>query len=609
VRKWRGEEWIMSRTMTGCVSTRTPFSIFISYAHKDERFRRELERHLAFLRREGRLVVWHDRMLCAGDAWRGCIGEHLRTADIILLLISSDFAASDYCWDVEMKLAMERRERGSAIVVPILVRSVAGWAESPLGRLQVLPRDARPVSSWRNRDEAYRNIAEGLHDLIREGVTESGYAEPEWVNWQLFLEGKPEDYSEQRLAMIGAGLRRAANSEKLEIIELLGDSAKLSLRSTQEVMRGLSRLHRAGELDTGIKARVLGIEPPPGAVLRIESTIVDGEYRSSIRYLPEIFGGRALDEGFPPLVGGITFPLQDPLKIGFSLLADATHEMPTREEQLALQQRLGRYLNALLVLTGDQVNVTLSPTEDYCGLPELLRHTELGRDLLAQDVVLKHYTASQLHPSTLHGRAFWDRVHGLSSGQSDFESCFRVWIVPGKTVVSEKMVADQGQVTIDRLELQVLCEDAPDAICRWRALRHPDAEIPGVPEANSEIVAAFEELILPEIQKEVSLGARFGLLRQILSVLVVAKWIRESQLGDRLRQIGFIDANTPERYGLNTVDDAVMVALKRTYLQIFGAGIWHHAMKRINLETGLVEQRLYVAGGLSLDWRAHSDQR
>ena len=420
-------------------------------------------------------MVWHGRMLQPGDEWEHRVGEQLELADIILLLISPSFASSDYCWGVEAKRALERHEQGSAVVVPILVRPAAGWADTPLGRLQALPRDARPIASWDTRDEAYQDIAQALRDLARGSSRKTAHSGPEWRDWHLVLDGVPDDYPPSRAAAIATKLRRAANSMELELVEVLAGSARLSLRSTQEVLNALSRIHAAGELAGMIGAEILEIRPDTGAVLRIESRTVDGEYRSTIHYLPEVFGGRALGDGPPPIVGGIAFPRDDPLKAGFSLLADASHEMPTASGQMELQARLRRYLNTFLVLTGDQVNVTLTPTEDYCGLPEFLRHTELGRDMLAQDVVLKHSTACQLHPSTPHGAAFWDKMNVLTSGLRSFESCFRVWIVPGKASLREEMVGDQGHVTIEKLGLEVLCEEDYKTLRRYRECRRPGA--------------------------------------------------------------------------------------------------------------------------------------
>ena len=107
--------------------------VFYSYSHHDEELRDALEKHLSILKRNGQIVGWHDRRIGAGDEWRNQIDEHVRSAHIILLLISSDFLASDYCYDIEMKLALERHQRGKAIVIPIILRPVE-WHEAPFSR-------------------------------------------------------------------------------------------------------------------------------------------------------------------------------------------------------------------------------------------------------------------------------------------------------------------------------------------------------------------------------------------------------------------------------------------------------------------------------------------
>src|SRR5208283_5302778 len=83
--------------------------VFYSYAHKDEDLRDELETHLVLLKRKGLITSWHDRRIGAGDELRGQIDAHVRSAQIILLLISADYLASPYCYDEEMKVALERQ--------------------------------------------------------------------------------------------------------------------------------------------------------------------------------------------------------------------------------------------------------------------------------------------------------------------------------------------------------------------------------------------------------------------------------------------------------------------------------------------------------------------
>src|SRR5882762_11279876 len=98
-----------------------PVSLFLSYAHEDEALRNELEKHLSLLQRQGVITTWHDRQIVPGTEWAQAINTHLEEASIILLLISPSFLASDYCYGVEMKRALERHDQGLACVVPLLL--------------------------------------------------------------------------------------------------------------------------------------------------------------------------------------------------------------------------------------------------------------------------------------------------------------------------------------------------------------------------------------------------------------------------------------------------------------------------------------------------------
>ena len=141
--------------------------LFISYSHKDEAFRNELDDHLSLLRRQGIVDTWHDRKIVAGDDWVGEIDENLEAADIVLLLVSASFLASDYCYDKEMKRALERHDAGEARVVPVAVRECV-WRGAPFARLQAVPTDAKAVEEWGSRHAAWKNVVEGLVAVIDE---------------------------------------------------------------------------------------------------------------------------------------------------------------------------------------------------------------------------------------------------------------------------------------------------------------------------------------------------------------------------------------------------------------------------------------------------------
>ena len=142
-----------------------PVSIFYSYAHKDESLRDELDTHLALLQRTGLLSEWHDRQIQPGRHWAEEISAHIEHADLILLLVSADFIASDYCWSQEMTRALERHKAGEARVVPIILRPV-DWQIAPFATLQALPTNATPVTSWPDRDAAWTDVAKGIRRVI-----------------------------------------------------------------------------------------------------------------------------------------------------------------------------------------------------------------------------------------------------------------------------------------------------------------------------------------------------------------------------------------------------------------------------------------------------------
>lgn len=141
-----------------------PVVVFYSYAHKDAKSRVRLAKHLAILRRLGVIEEWHDRDIDAGEEWRNSIDKHLEAADIILLLVSADFIASDYCWDKEVARAMDRHNTGTARVIPVIVQPV-DWRGAPFGGLQALPKDSKPVTLWSNREEAWADVARGVRKV------------------------------------------------------------------------------------------------------------------------------------------------------------------------------------------------------------------------------------------------------------------------------------------------------------------------------------------------------------------------------------------------------------------------------------------------------------
>lgn len=137
---------------------------FISYSHKDEKFRAELEKQLLILQQEQILESWSDRQLLPGQEWDGVINENLRSANLILLLVSADFLVSKYIRETEIRLAMDKQKAGEARVIPIILDETV-WTGQPFAGLQALPSGAKPVSAWRSRRRAAADVAAGIRAL------------------------------------------------------------------------------------------------------------------------------------------------------------------------------------------------------------------------------------------------------------------------------------------------------------------------------------------------------------------------------------------------------------------------------------------------------------
>jgi TIR domain len=151
-----------------------PIEVFTAYSHKDARLRDKLESHLSLLKQQGTITTWHDRKIIPGKDWEQEIDKHLNSATVILLLISADFLESAYCYGIEMKRALSRHDAGKATVLPVILRPV-DWHGAPFGKLQALPRDGKPITTWPTQDEGFVDVAKGVRRAINELVAKASF--------------------------------------------------------------------------------------------------------------------------------------------------------------------------------------------------------------------------------------------------------------------------------------------------------------------------------------------------------------------------------------------------------------------------------------------------
>jgi hypothetical protein len=140
--------------------------VFLSYSSKDQALVDQFTAHLTALKWRGIIQVWHDHQIEAGTDWSKAITSYLDSADIILLLLSSDFLASEYSLD-EAHRALRRYESGQARVIPVLLRPV-DFLATPFSNLQVAPIGGKPVALWEDKDAAFLSVVREIRKAAEE---------------------------------------------------------------------------------------------------------------------------------------------------------------------------------------------------------------------------------------------------------------------------------------------------------------------------------------------------------------------------------------------------------------------------------------------------------
>ncbi len=230
---------------------------FIAYSHRDREFVDRLQTHLLLLKREGVIDTWFDRELPVGAEWAAEIDSHLKAADLILLLVSADFLASDYCYDIELKRALAMHDAGEAVVVPIILRP-CDWHSAPFGKLQVLPRDGKPITSYQNIDEAFVETARELR-RIASSVEPSEGLRPEQT-MRIHIDADFDSYSEEQQKALLAAIRNLLDpNQNITIIAKRPGSVIIRLKLPRAEVERLQRAASDGELGDHhvVEAKVL----------------------------------------------------------------------------------------------------------------------------------------------------------------------------------------------------------------------------------------------------------------------------------------------------------------------------------------------------------------
>jgi hypothetical protein len=312
--------------------------------------------------------------------------------------------------------------------------------------------------------------------------------------------------------------------------------------------------------------------------------------------LPPVGSMLNLTEDFyPVLVKGMTIHPNDPLKFDFILDTGSAYisDEKLREESL----RLAKYFLATLTVPEEELWVNLSPYEKDNMIPAAFGETEMGRDLLAQDYILKQLTASLIYPEKDLGDEFWKRVYAKAQakfGTTDIplNTFNKIWIVPDQAAVYEQ----GSDVFIINSHLKVLLEQDYKALqtddsIQGRKAESISQETKDISTISSDVV---REVLIPEIEKEVNSGKNFAGLRQIYSTMILAAWYKEAL---RESLVGQVYVDQKKTFGVDNEDEAINQKIYEQYLQAFKQGVYDIVKEEYDPANREVVSRRYFSGG------------
>ncbi len=324
------------------------------------------------------------------------------------------------------------------------------------------------------------------------------------------------------------------------------------------------------------------------------------EERAAVFSLPQPGRILKISETFAPaILRGLTIHPDNPLQ--FDFIIDTGDKDLKGASFEAESQRLIKYFLAALTVPEDELWVNLSPYENNRIIPEGLGVTEMGKDMLSQDYLLKQLTASLMYPEEDLGQAFWNKVYKKAyelygTTNIPVNTFNKVWIVPDKAVVYEH----EGSAFVVERHLKVMLEE--DYLALEHNLQSKDlglhkqseGQAKELNELSSKIV---KDIILPAIEKEVNEGQTFANLRQIYNSMILATWYKKNLRDSLLGQV-YMDRNKVK--GIDVEDKEIKEKIYQQYLDAFKQGVYNYIREDYDEATQQVIPRKYFSGGLGV---------
>lgn len=293
-------------------------------------------------------------------------------------------------------------------------------------------------------------------------------------------------------------------------------------------------------------------------------------------------------EHFEPMhMLGMSINPENPFEFEFILNAGSSQYSNAQVSEEA--QTLIQYFLTTLTIPSDALWVNLSPFEKQRIISDQLGQTEMGRDLLAQDYLLKQLVASLIHPDTPTGQLYWSKLRELEGHEPHPKDVFnKIWILPDQAQVH----IDNLQVTVTQSNLKVMLESD------YLALKHHSAEDTRAAtgqQPSEQYLQIIRETLLPTIEKEVNYGETFAELRQIFHSMILATWYKKNLKSSFLSR-AYVDQIKIQ--GIDTQPRHLKHEFYERYVESFTRGVFNFVKEDLDPQTQEIIPRQYFSGGV-----------
>jgi len=289
----------------------------------------------------------------------------------------------------------------------------------------------------------------------------------------------------------------------------------------------------------------------------------------------------------PAQLQGITIHPDNALQ--FDFLINKGDKFLDSDQKKIEYKKLIKYFLASLTIPDEDQWVNLSPYEHNRIIKNDFGKTEIGRDLLAEDYILKQITSSLIYPEDVLGKKFWNMVYERAwkeyhTSNIPVNTFNKVWIVPDQAIVYES----GNTAYILKSHLKVMLEED------YMSLQKHSG-IVSTPSNSTHTIGSqvIREIILPELEKEVNDNKNFANLRQMYSGMILATWYKKA-LKESL--LGRVYADKGKVKGVDQ-DPKTNEEIYKRYLRAFKKGVFNYIKEDVDKYTNEPIPRKYFSGG------------